>query len=168
MANLVLVYVCWITLVFSIITSPYNVAWTKPGERIHQIQRAEPFLKNQAVKKFPEYYGTRKPIYRFHKIRRLCLSCTRLIQSASSHTIPFNIHFIIILPYTEYFPIYFLHVSLSKFCIHFSPSCACHMPRLSYASSFDHHNSGVFDVKCKSCSSSFHFLHPPVASSVFR
>jgi hypothetical protein len=58
------------TLVLHIITSPYNVAWTNPGERIHQLQRAEPFLKSQAVKKFPEYYGTRKPIYRSHKIRR--------------------------------------------------------------------------------------------------
>ena len=164
---LVLVCVCWMALVLHIITSPYNVAWTKPGERIHQLQRAEPFLESQAVKKFPEYYGILKPIYLFHKIRRLCLSCTRLIQSASSHFIPFNTHLIIILPYTQYFTIYFLHISLSKFSIHFSLSCACHMPRPSYASSFDHPNSGVFDVKWKSCSSSFYFPHPPVASSVF-
>jgi len=156
------------TLVLHILTLACKAAWTKPGERIHQPQSAEPFLKSQPVKKLPEYYGTRKPICRFHKIRYLCLSCTRLIQSASSHSIPFNIRFIIILPYTQYFSVYFLRVSLSQFCVLFSPSCACHMPRPSYANSFDHPNSGVFDVKCRSCGSSFYFLHPRVDSSVFR
>ena len=61
------------TLVLHIVTSPYDVAWTKPWEGIHQLQRAESFLKSQALKKFPEYYGTRKPIYRFHKIRPFVL-----------------------------------------------------------------------------------------------
>lgn len=88
------------------------------------------------------------------------------IQSASSHSVHFNIHFIIFLPYSKIFQfIYFIFPFLSS--MNFSLSCACHMPHSCYASWFHHPNSVVFDVKCKSCSSSFCFLCLPVALSVF-
>jgi hypothetical protein len=87
----------------------------------------------------PAFYGARRLITMFTRIRYFSLFWSKWIQSTPSYInrMYFNYSF----PLRLVLPgVSFLCISPRHFCVHFSSTCTYHVPHLLYSPWFDHFN----------------------------